>query len=120
MTWIYHRRTGEMFRDSELKASGYSGRMTNKNNPSRQHVKGLGPIPQGRYRITENTQTKGPLTLVLQPDESNNMFGRDLFRIHGERTYGPGGWASEGCIILPPSLRREIWRHRDEGLLVVP
>jgi hypothetical protein len=33
---------------------------------------------------------------------------------------GVPGWASEGCIILPPTLRREIWNSNDKELLVVP
>lgn len=120
MTWIYHQSTGEMFHNTEPRGKGYAGGMTNKNNPSRQHVRGLGPIPQGTYRIDDKTTSKGPLTLVLIPYPSNNMFGRTAFRIHGERVKGVPGWASEGCIILPPTLRREIWNSNDKELLVVP
>ena len=120
MTWIYHQSTGEMFHNSIFRGKGYAGRMTNKNNPSRQHVRGLGPIPQGRYRITEKTSSKGPLTLVLVPDAGNTMFGRTAFHIHGERVKPPAGWASEGCIILQYETRKRIWESNDRMLEVVP
>ncbi len=116
MTWIYHQSTGEILQDTKSWGYGYAGRMTNKNNPSRQHVRGLGPIPQGKYRITDRTSSKGPYTLVLVPDSGNTMFGRTAFRIHGERKLPPAGWASEGCIILDREIRRLIWDSSDHIL----
>ena len=91
MTWTYHQSTGQMYHNGELVGTGYSGRMTNKNNPDREQVKGLGPIPRGTYRIGEATQSKGPITIVLVPNETNNMHNRDAFRIHGERRNMPPG-----------------------------
>ncbi|OWO79331.1 DUF2778 domain-containing protein [Photorhabdus luminescens] len=119
MAWTYHQSTGEMYHNGELVETGYSGRMTNKNNPDRQQVKGLGPIPRGKYRIDSFNSSKGPMTIVLKPDSSNEMFGRDAFRIHGERIHGTRGWASEGCIILGPNTRWSIIRSGDRDLEVV-
>lgn len=117
VTWTYKQSTGELFHNGELVGKGYSGVLTNKNNPDRQHVKGMGPLPRGTYRIGSTTSSKGPMTIELH-QTSGNSFGRDLFRIHGERTHGPAGYASAGCIILPPSVRRLI-RGSSEELEVI-
>lgn len=117
MVWTYKQSTGEMFHDGVLVGQGYSGVLTNKNNPDRQHVRGMGPLPRGTYRIGSTTASKGPMTIELH-QTSGDSFGRSLFRIHGERTHGPLGFASEGCIILPPSVRHQI-RGSSESLEVV-
>lgn len=50
MGWKYEQSTGKMYKDGKLIETGYSGALTNKNNPDRQHVKGLGPLPAGRIK----------------------------------------------------------------------
>lgn len=45
--WVYRQSTGELFHNGEMVEKGYSGRMTNKNNPSRQQVKGRGHCHRG-------------------------------------------------------------------------
>ncbi len=65
MTWTYKQSTGELFHDGRFIERGYSGRMTNKNNPDRQHVKALGPLPRGTYRINGYSNSKGPQLLFL-------------------------------------------------------
>jgi hypothetical protein len=117
MTWTYRQSTGELFHNSSLIERGYSGCLTNKNNPDRQQVKGMGPLPRGTYRVGITTSSKGPLTIELH-QVSGESFGRSLFRIHGERTHGPAGFASEGCIIMSHSTRRLI-RGTSETLEVV-
>ena len=118
MAWIYEQSTGRLYHNGSLKGSGYSGKMTNKNNPDRQQVKSLGPLPRGTYRIGSTTRSLGPLTIELH-QTSGETFGRKLFRIHGERTSGPSGWASEGCIIMPRSTRLEVKDSIDRVLEVV-
>ncbi|MDV5140882.1 tlde1 domain-containing protein [Chimaeribacter arupi] len=118
MTWTYHQSTGEIYHNSRYRGKGYAGRMTNKNNPDRQQVKGLGPLPRGRYKITAKTHSKGPVTLVLEQIEGTT-FGRSAFRIHGERRCPPVGWASEGCIILDRDIREAIWDSGDKILEVM-
>lgn len=118
MTWTYKQSTGELFHNGRFIEKGYSGRMTNKNNPDRQQVKGLGPLPQGTYRIAGKTSSKGPMTIVLV-QTSGESFGRNAFRIHGEKVYGVPGWASEGCIIMGPSTRRRIIDSNDNILEVI-
>ncbi|WP_313667912.1 tlde1 domain-containing protein [Atlantibacter sp.] len=109
MMWTYHQSTGEMYDDCELVETGYSGALTNKNNPDRHHVKGLGPLPRGTYKIAGHSTSKGPVTIILE-QTSGESFGRSDFRIHGERVHGPAGFASEGCIILSLATRRKILR----------
>ena len=118
MTGIYHQRSGKIYHNNLYMGKGYAGRMTNKNNPDRQQVKGLGPLPRERYKITANTHSKVPYTLVLEQTEGAN-FGRSAFRIHGERRHPPAGWASEGCIILEYPIREKIWKSKDYMLEVV-
>lgn len=118
MTWTYKQSTGEMFHNGELIEKGYAGRLTNKNNPDRQQVKNLGPLPRGTYRIGKPTKSKGPLTIILE-QISGESFGRSAFRIHGERVKGPAGWASEGCIILGFTTRLRIINSADKKLEVI-
>ena len=119
MTWIYHQRTGEIYHNSRYIGKGYAGRMTNKNNPDRQQVKGLGPLPRRRYKITGASGSKGPLTIILEQQKPGESFGRSAFRIHGERRRPPAGWASEGCIILNYDIRKKIMQSHDSDLEVV-
>ena len=83
----------------------YSGVPEYRNNPSAINIKNKGPIPTGAFYITDVTSSKGPNTIVLQPDGSNDMYGRDNFRIHGDNSSNN---ASEGCIIMGPSGRQKV------------
>lgn len=117
--WVYRQSTGELFHNGEMVEKGYSGRMTNKNNPSRQQVKGLGPLPQGRYSIDGSSTSRGPLTIILN-QVSGESYGRNEFRIHGEKIHGAPGWASAGCIIMSRPTRRRVLRSGDTILEVIP
>ncbi|WP_159280992.1 tlde1 domain-containing protein [Rahnella variigena] len=110
MAWKYEQSTGRLYNGSELVETGYSGSLTNKNNPYRQQVKGLGPLPRGTYRIAGHSTSKGPMTIILE-QTSGDSFGRSLFRIHGERVDMPAGFASTGCIIMSRSTRRRVLRE---------
>lgn len=66
MGWKYEQSTGKMYKDGKLIETGYSGALTNKNNPDRQHVKGLGPLPRGTYKIAGHSNSKGPITIILE------------------------------------------------------
>lgn len=117
MVWKYEQSTGNLYHNGALIDQGYSGVLTNKNNPDRQQVRGMGPLPQGTYRIGATTSSKGPMTIELH-QISGESFGRSLFRVHGERRHGPSGFASEGCIIMGPATRR-LMRGSSEQLEVV-
>jgi hypothetical protein len=112
---VWHQRAGEMTIDGVFYARGYAGRGKGKNNPEMQNVVKTGPLPQGMYRMagTKNDPKTGPFTIILEPLDGNEMFGRSAFRIHGDSVRDPGN-ASEGCICISPrSLREGIYRLND-------
>jgi hypothetical protein len=119
MTWRYAQATGWLAHDGENVAEGYSGAGEGKNNPAQQDVHNIGPIPVGQYTIGEpsDTKTHGPYVLHLTPDPANEMFGRSGFLIHGDSVVHPGT-ASEGCIIMPRTVREKIWVSADRDLVV--
>jgi hypothetical protein len=118
--WTYTQLGGRLYQDDELVGIGYSGWKSGKNNPSMQDVAFVGPIPCGVYTIGEpyDSREHGPYVLSLTPDETNEMFRRHDFRIHGDSKSEPG-MASEGCIILSRDVRRRIWESGDHELIVV-
>ncbi len=115
--WKYKQSTGELFKDGKLIETGYSGALTNKNNPDREHVRSMGPIPRGTWKIGRTGTSKGPLTITLV-HVSGNAYERDLssFRIHGDKRLGIAGFASEGCIIMSFSTRLLV--KNDKGALL--
>jgi len=127
MPWIYVQKTGGLWRDAPifespfLLAYGYSGHEAGLNNPDMQDVHDIGPIPCGEYTIQspQNTETHGPFVLPLEPDQSNNMFGRGGFLCHGDSIHLAGQHqASHGCIILARAIRETIWNSNDHILTV--
>ena len=79
-----------------------------RNNPQFQDLHGIGPLPQGLYRVSNwGTYPKvgsyaAPLTWIGGP----NNFGRSGFFIHG-----PGedyNNSSEGCIVIPHDDRMKV------------
>lgn len=119
--WTYKQSTGYLTsQDGHQYGPGYSGHLDGLNDPDMQHVKDIGPIPQGKYTIGPPTEHKGPMTLSLVPDPANEMFGRDGFLIHGDEISHPGEFlASDGCIVLGFPLRNLIWSSDDHELQVV-
>jgi len=115
--WLYKQSTGELYRDGKLIEAGYSGILTNKNNPDREQVRGMGPIPRGTWRIGSTGTSKGPLTITLN-HISGNSYARDMhtFRMHGDKRHGIKGFASEGCIIMGPSTRLLV--SKDHGAIL--
>lgn len=124
--WTYNQTTGELARDGNAQAKGYSGKGRGKNNPSLQGVRGVGPIPRGKWRMVNvyNSLNVGPFTITLHSlddasiDDRHEATGRSAFRIHGDSIRAPGT-ASKGCIILPRAVRERMWRSKDHDLLVV-
>jgi hypothetical protein len=146
---IYEQSTGHLLTAKlQLFAICYSGFGIGKNNPDMEHVVGVGPICQGRYRLVtvEYVTTSGPhgpYVIRLEPDLLNDMHGVDEqgnklddragFLIHGDEIHHPGT-ASHGCIVplisgpaciaIPKvksgrALREAIWDLEDRGLQVV-
>ncbi len=116
--WVYVQRTGELWLNGALFAHGYAGWEDGdgivepgegKNNPGAEAIRNVGPLPGGIYTIglPFKHDRLGDLTMRLEPDPGNDMHGRSAFMIHADRRDLPGA-ASEGCIVLPLPVRREI------------
>ena len=120
MSWYYVQRTGAFFHGAKWIVTGYSGHGEGLNNPAMQEVHATGPLPVGIYAIApaRTSARLGPVTLDLLPDANNEMFGRSLFRIHGDNGKGDRS-ASDGCIILPRNVREFVDASPDKVLEVV-
>lgn len=121
----YIQSTGELFRDWNHVAFGYSGKNAGKNNPefesngSNDTDEIWGPIPVGGYTIGPafTSPHTGVIAMRLTPDPTNEMHHRGDFEIHGDSALHPGG-ASKGCIIMPHDVRVAISRSPDKRLQV--
>ena len=113
--WTYAIGTGALARDGEVRGRGYAGRGQGRNNIAMIRVAMMGPIPPGRYRIGKayDHPLLGPVTMNLAPLAGTQMFGRSLFRIHGDNRSGD---ASQGCIVLTRRLREAIVQSGDDLL----
>jgi hypothetical protein len=118
--WIYEQSSGILRRNGVVEGAGYSGAPEGRNDPSKQNIAFVGPIPCGVYRIgdPQDTTLHGPFVLPLKPDAANQMFGRYAFLIHGDSVKMPGS-ASQGCVILPRSVRQRIAASGDREFHVV-
>ncbi len=120
MTWVYNVAENKFYRDGAYQFDGlYAGAPGFKNDPQYQCLKEKGALPNGTYSIGSpyNSPHTGSYTLALTPRSSNNMCGRDAFRIHGDSRRTPGG-ASNGCIVASLVRRKEIWDSGDRELIV--
>lgn len=116
--FTYSQRTGELAQNGEFVGTGYSGNGPGRNNPDMQAVHNVGPIPEGEYTIglPYADPARGPCVMRLTPSSDTNEFGRSGFLIHGDNKTHT---ASEGCIILGPTIRQFIANSGDTVLTVV-
>lgn len=124
--WIYQQSTGKLWkRDGSFVIEGYAGGDQGKapegvNNGAMQSVANIGPLPHGIYTMStpiEHSQL-GPYAIPLQPDPDNEMYGRRGFYMHGD-TKEMNHSASDGCIIMPLSIRVSCWSSGDHLLTVI-
>lgn len=116
--WKYVQSTGDLFLDGQYMETGYSGALPDgKNNPDKECVKNVGPIPRGYYSIGPLVAKPTPVTLRLTADNPNYCTpARSGFLIHGDNSTHT---ASQGCIILSRGMRQTIADSADKRLLVV-
>jgi hypothetical protein len=118
MPWIYVQRSGHLLRpDGSHAGMGYSGRLTYRDNPSAQDLPNFGPIQAGFYTIGwpyNDRKHNKEFVMDLTP---LSPISRSGFQIHGDKRGDPG-FASEGCIILGPTVRAEIAVSGDRVLEV--
>lgn len=119
--WVWASKTGALLDHKlRLKTYGYAGREAGFNNPLMQHIKGIGPIPEGLYTMEapHESPTTGPYSLRLVPHEDNEMYGRSSFAMHGDSTAAPGT-ASHGCIVVGREHREAAWTSGDHDVRVI-
>lgn len=118
--WTYNQRTGELSSADGVLATGYSGAPGAKNDPEKQDLTNVGPIPRGTYTVGVpfTSDAHGPWAMRLTPDPTNEMYGRAGFLMHGDSVEHPGA-ASEGCIIMPRDVRKTVWNSDDHQLVVI-
>lgn len=98
----------------------YAGHGPGLNNPAMQNVKGIGPLPKGQYKIVQWDDYHGALgamVAILVAYPTNLMFGRSLFRIHGDNS-AANYTASDGCIVMDHVSRQKV-RDSHETILEV-
>lgn len=120
MAWRYQQSSGVLSLNGTAVSKGYSGGGRGRNDPAMQGVKGIGPIPRGRWRMTavNDSRNTGPFTITLEPEPGTDALGRSEFRVHGDSVTRPGT-ASRGCIILPRAIRDRLWAAADHVIEVV-
>lgn len=126
MSWRYEQSTGKLFTpEGTLIATGYAGGNCGKNpeginNPEMQNVKGVGPLPVGKYThgVVVMQSQLGVFAIPLIPDPANEMHGRGGFYMHGDKIAEPR-CASEGCIIMPRFVREQYYNSVDPTIEVV-
>jgi hypothetical protein len=119
--YTYQQSTGRLAHNGALLLTGYAGHGPGINNPAMQDKHDIGPVPQGRYKMTAliDSPHTGLSTIILDPDPANQTFGRSGFRIHGDNA-AANHTASDGCIIAGHSNDRiSIWNSGDHELQVV-
>lgn len=121
--FYYQQASGKMYHgnpadaDSILVGTGYSGFGAGLNNPSKEGVRTVGPIPRGEYEIGPIYDTNGhmgPRVMPLTP-MYHDALGRSGFFIHGDNGHGT---ASHGCICLDRVARGYIGSSGDKQLFV--
>lgn len=117
MPWQYDQSSGELRLNGTFIGKGYSGRGVGRDNPDMEDEESIGPIPQGTYTIGSayNSSKVGPLAIILEPS-GHDAHGRTDFRVHGDNRAND---ASEGCIIMDKSIRKQIINSSDKVLEVV-
>lgn len=121
MSWTWCQTTGALLDAAgKIVSHGYSGFGHGKNDPTDEAIRGVGPIPCGRYRIgpPEDHADLGPYALPLTPLPGTDTHGRDGFFMHGDSRSHPGK-ASHGCPIEDRAHRERVWESGDHELIVL-
>jgi hypothetical protein len=105
--FVYHQATGKLTLKGKEIAQGYSGKRDGKNNPDKEAVRNVGPIPQGLYTIGKQRVFKKMTHCFDLTPLGHIARDRSGFLIHGDSRTAPGT-ASRGCIVLPLETRKKI------------
>jgi len=104
--FTYEQRTGRFLDEGVEVAKGYSGWGAGANNPDLENLRGVGPIPRGRYMIgpPRFSRNVGPVAMYLWP-VGHTAHGRSALMIHGDNRTST---ASRGCVIIPRVVREAV------------
>lgn len=116
--YVYSQKTGKLTLGTTLIATGYSGHGEGVNNPDKEKVKNVGPIPAGDWIISAPRKYKTMDNCFDLTPNGHTAHGRNQFLIHGDNAKGDKS-ASEGCIILDKPVRDEIAKSKIRKLRVV-
>lgn len=111
--WLYEVVSGRIYEvvagGAQYVGQGYSGFGSAKNDPSKQDIAGLGPIPLGAYEIgpSFDSEHTGKFVMRLTPLGPTDTHGRTAFELHGDSREHPG-LASNGCIVQDRPVRERI------------
>jgi len=111
MTMEYEQSTGYFYINGVREAAGFSGAPGYINNPAAQCKPDKGPLPRGRYIMTNGDNAVTQNSIRLTPTDGTDMCGRYGMLIHGDKKGAPGT-GSTGCIILPEPVRVRILEVR--------
>jgi hypothetical protein len=119
--WTYQHSSVELSdATAERLAIGYSGSPAGENDPNKQDVSCVGPIPRRTYTISQPFSSSEHVALGDAPGARRRE--RDVWskRIPSARRFDRSpGCASEGCIIMPRPVREKVWDSGDHRLSVV-
>lgn len=117
----YQITSGKVWIDKVLQPErGYSGHGEGLNNPDEQSLHGVGPIPEGTWRINPWEAFHphlGPIVSHLTPISVPNEYGRSGFFIHGDNAAANHS-ASDGCIIMDHNLRVRVRDSHAQSITV--
>lgn len=121
--WTYQQANGWLDKDGILVSKTcYSGFDEGLNNPAKEAIPNLGPIPAGLWTISGPpfSGEHGPYCLRLSPKAGTETFGRSAFLMHGDEVEHPGEHlASHGCIVADRVTRERVYQSGDVDLEVI-
>lgn len=129
--WMYAQSNGQMSYQppaslgggppEPVGAPGCSGHGPGLHNPEMQNVMNTGPIPRGKHHRgpAYHDGPLAPVTVNLSPPPRINTFGRTVFRMQGDNP-AQNHSASQGCIVMPFTVRSRIAPSSDRILRVIP
>lgn len=102
----YDQKTGGLSIRNTSVGTGYSGHGVGLDNPDKEDMQNIGPIPRGEWKVMrwdDHHGDKGPEVAVLEP-VGHDAHGRSAFLIHGDNS-DANHTASHGCIIASRAIR---------------
>nr|QJB20751.1 MAG: hypothetical protein [Microvirus sp.] len=88
-------------------ATGYAGAGIGVNVPRCQHIRSVGPLPRGHYKMAVVDHPRFAAPAIRLTQETGETFGRSGFWVHGDNRH-LNRTASTGCIVINLLARRQL------------